>query len=64
MMYVWELILSVHGKESYCLSHVAVPDVDLEIRGGGGQSSRPLDRGGVGAVTPKNFWSPSGLTLV
>ena len=31
------------------------PDPDFAIRGGGG---------GGGAVAPKNFLSPSGLTLV
>ena len=32
-------------------------DLDLEIRGGG-QSSRPLDKGGGGS--PNNFFGPSG----
>ena len=32
----------------------AVPDPDLEIRGGGG-SSRPLDKGEGGVVLAKNF---------
>ena len=33
--------MSVHGEEFYCLSHVAVPDPDLTIRGGGGGGGRP-----------------------
>ena len=33
--------MSVHGKESYCLSRVAVLDPDLAIRGGGGGGGRP-----------------------
>ena len=36
-------------------------DPDLEIRGGGG-ASRPLDK--RGAVFKKNFFGPSGLSLV
>ena len=40
-----------------------VLDVDLEIRWGGGQLSRPLDKAGW-VVSPKIFCSPSGLTLV
>ena len=37
-----------------------VPDPDLEIRGG--RSSRSLDKGG-GAVSKKNFFGPSDLSL-
>ena len=40
----------------------AVPDPDLEIRGGG--SSRPLDKGGGGWFWKKKFFGPSGLSLV
>ena len=49
---------------------LAVPDPDLEIRkggvGGGGRSSRPLDKGGGGGspVSQKNFVGPSDLSLV
>ena len=40
----------------------ALPDADLEIRwGGGGRSSRPLDKGGG---LQKTFFCPSGLRLV
>ena len=37
-----------------------VPDPDLEIRGGGEgtRSSRPLDKGGGGPISPKNFFGP------
>ena len=40
---------------------LAVPDSDLEIRGG--WSSRPLDKGGD-PVSKKLFFGPSGLSLV
>ena len=41
-----------------CLRLKAVPDPDLEIRGGGeGGSSRPLEKGGL----QKNFFGPSGF---
>ena len=40
----------------------AVPDPDLEIRGGGEErgSSRPLEKGGL----QNYFFGPSGLSLV
>ena len=38
------------------------PDSDLEMRGGGGWSSRPLDKGGV--VSQKIVFDPSALSLV
>ena len=37
----------------------SVPDPNLERRGGGGRSSRPLDKGG-GAVFQKNFFRAPG----
>ena len=42
---------------------LAVQDPDLEIRGEGGWSSRPLDKGGD-PVSKKLFFGPSGLSLV
>ena len=41
----------------------AVPDTDLEVKGGGGASSRPLDKGGP-VFTKKIFFHFSGLGLV
>ena len=43
---------------------LAVPSPDLEIREGGGWSSRPLDKGGGSPVSQKNFVGPSDLSLV
>ena len=44
---------------------LAVPSPDLEIREGGGWSSRPLDKGWGGEPNlPQNFVCPSGLSLV
>ena len=43
---------------------IPVPDPDLEIRGGGGRSSRPLHKGGGAAGLQKKFFGPSGLSLV
>ena len=45
---------SLMGRTKPC----AVPDPDLEIKGGGGRSSRPLDKGETGL--PKKFFRPSG----
>ena len=50
---MYELILSVHGKESFCLSHVAVPNPDLEIRGGA--VIQTLDKGGP--LSPQKIFS-------
>ena len=46
------------------IRHGSVPDPDLEIRGGGGggRSSRHLDK--ERAVSKRNFFRPSGLSLV
>ena len=38
-------------------------DSDLKIKGGGGRSSRPLDKGG-GAVSLPKFFGPFGRSLV
>ena len=44
---------------------LAVPGPDLEIREGGGRSSRPLDKGWGGEPNlPQNFVGPSSLSLV
>ena len=37
-----------------------MPDPDLEIRGAGGWSSRPLDKGGGGGSLPKKFFQAFG----
>ena len=37
---------------------VTVPDPDFEIRGGGGRSSRPFDKGREGLVSQKIFSAP------
>ena len=39
---------------------LAVPSPDLEIREGGGRSSRPLDKGGGEPSLPKKFCRPFG----
>ena len=36
-----------------------MPDPDLEVRGRGGRSSRPLDKGGNGVL--KKYFPPFGL---
>ena len=43
---------------------VTVPDPDFEIRGGGGWSSRLLDKGRGDWSRKKIFPGPSGLSLV
>ena len=54
------LVVSLRVKNCRFLSHLAVVDPDLQIRGagGGGRSSRPgIRRGGGGGVS-KKFFSP------
>ena len=47
------------------LKVLAVPDPDLEIKGGGDRSSRPFDKGERGGVvSKKTFFCPSGLSLI
>ena len=46
------------GKMTVKRKNKTVPDPDLEIRDGG-QSSRPLGKGGGGGLQ-KNFFSPFG----
>ena len=48
------------------LKVLAVPDPDLEIKGGGGdRSSRPFDKGERGGVvSKKTFFCPSRLSLI
>ena len=41
-----------------------VPDPDLEIAGGRGGGGHPDPKIRVGRSPPKNFFSPSGLSLV
>ena len=53
--------------EKFKTANLAVPDADREIRGWGtgGWSSTPLDKRGRGCWSPKkNFFGPSGLSLV
>ena len=42
----------------------SVPDQDLEIRGGGGASPRPIHKGEGELVSKKILFSPAGLSLV
>ena len=43
---------------------LAVPDPDLEIRGGGGRGPVIQTLRQRGAVSEKSFFGPSGLSLV
>jgi len=53
------------GKLGHGTGYLTVPEPDLEVRGGEGRSSRPLDKGGKGEAVSKNkFFGPSDLSLV
>ena len=44
---------------------ISVLDPDLELRGGGGGAGQPdPEIRGRGAQSPKNFFCPSGLSLI
>ena len=51
------LVVSLRVKNCRFLSHLAVVDPDLQIRGAGG-GHLDLRYGGGGGVSPKNFFRP------
>ena len=57
------LVVSLRVKNCRFLSHLAVVDPDLQIRGAGG-GHLDLRYGGGGGCLQKIFFAPSGLSLI